>query len=464
LQKKELVNNFMLTAIVVKGTINNVKRSLQDMYEQLSETGSLFALISSEYSGDGDVLQDFTDIIEAGICRGYEYVNTIVAPTKNKQVYSIIDNVLYIVWFVKDKNKMYFDKDAIREKHIWKDIEWGKRKKNYNPKGKDPGNVWIPTVDDGKGKIVKHVFMGTNDIVNRLLSATKHGKSLVLLDDDKESIINENSTCLLGAKKKHPASSKCTGDIFFGTAENMDKIKNSSVDLFVTSPPYWDLKDYYKEGQIGKEPYDEYLKRINKVWAECKKKLKTSGSLWININIRVRANAPVLLPKDIAAQCKNLGFCYKGIIIWHKSSGIPTHKNNIVDRHEYVLVFAKSDKSRINLSALESFSDYINTDISGGAFWNINRKAGSVGKKYIHPAIYPNELVDRIIKCCTNPMDTVADPFVGSGTTLISALKNGRNFVGYEYNEGFGELMEFRFSNEIADLYGNVNFHSTTKK
>ena len=59
---------------------------------------------------------------------------------------------------------MLFIKDNIREKHIWKDVEWGKRKKNYNPKGKDPGNVWLPTKDDGKGKITEHLIL--NDIDN----------------------------------------------------------------------------------------------------------------------------------------------------------------------------------------------------------------------------------------------------------------------------------------------------------
>ena len=97
-----------------------------------------------------------------------------------------------------------------------------------------------------------------------------------------------------------------------------------------------------------------------------------------------------------------------------------------------------------------SFSDYKNDSINGGAFWNINRKAGSVGKKYIHPAIYPNELVARIIKLSTKEGELVVDPFLGSGTSLISALQCNRNFVGYEYNEGFKELMQSRFEKELT--------------
>ncbi|MCL1863430.1 MAG: site-specific DNA-methyltransferase [Defluviitaleaceae bacterium] len=429
----------MYTTVILKNNIKNVISKLPEMYAQTADTGSLFAIVSTEYDDDGDVVYDFLDVAEAGLACCYEYVNTIVAPKKKS---NLVDNVLYILWFVKDKSKMFFDKDAIREKHIWKDVEWGKREKNYNPKGKDPGNVWIPTVDDGKGKITEHVFLDTKEIIARLLSATRHGEVFV-----EESLPDTKKGVTARALSEENKTGDCSGHVFFGTSEKMDKIKDGSVDVFITSPPYWDLKDYFKEGQIGKETYESYLQRINLVWEQCKKKLKPSGSLWINVNIRVRENTPYLLPKDIAKQCKKLGFSYKGIIIWHKSSGIPTHKNNIVDRHEYVLIFSGSNH-KINTDVLRSFCDYKNHEISGGGFWNINRKAGSVGKKYIHPAIYPNELAERIIMCCTSASDTVGDPFVGSGTTLIAAARTGRNFVGYEYNEGFKELMQYRFENE----------------
>lgn len=89
--------------------------------------------------------------------------------------------------------------------------------------------------------------------------------------------------------------------------------------------------------------------------------------------------------------------------------------------------------------------------ISHKLFWNINRKAGSVGKNTIHPAIFPTELVNRINIISTNKGDLVVDPFLGSGTSLIASINNGRNFIGYEYNEGFKELMNSRFESEIND-------------
>ena len=132
-----------------------------------------------------------------------------------------------------------------------------------------------------------------------------------------------------------------------------------------------------------------------------------------------------------------------------------------MDRHEYVLVFSKSEKLNIN-SRICDFSDYKNEKINGGLFWNINRKAGSVGKQFIHPAIYPNDLVSRIIQVTTCENDMVLDPFLGSGTTLISAILAGRNCIGYEYNEGFQELITSRYFMEVGK--DNITFIGSKNK
>jgi len=241
------------------------------------------------------------------------------------------------------------------------------------------------------------------------------------------------------------------GKVIFNTAEDMSRIENNSVSVAVTSPPYWNLKDYFKRGQIGRESYEKYISRMEKVWTQCLLKLKNDGTLWININIRQQNGKVILIPHDIVASCKKIGFRYKGILIWHKSSGIPTGDKNIVDRHEYVLLFSKSDNVAINFSEYSRMKDYKNEAMNNGALWNINRKAGSVGKKYIHPAIYPNGLVERIVRVGSVPGETVIDPFLGSGTSLIASLQEKRQFIGYEYNEGFRELMESRFVAELNE-------------
>jgi len=456
--------------VIIKNTIVNAKQALTRINNELIDSGNVFVLVHSEYDANCDVENDFFDIIDFGEKSGLLYINTIVVPTNEKSETELPDNVLYIVWFAKDKQKQFFNKDSMRESHIWKDVEWGKREKNYNPKGKDPGNVWIPTKDDGKGKITEHILMEMPDIINRLFHCGHQQlyKTLFISNDVSDAdFCNENiqfeysesritNYFLSKQKQKIITENKTLNEsnlfakVFWRTSENMNEIKNETVDLVVTSPPYWDLKDYFKEGQIGQESYHIYLERMYKVWNECYNKLTKNGSLWVNINIRVKSNKSILLPKDFIAQCKKIGFYYKGILIWHKSSGIPTHDKNIVDRHEYVLVFSKNQNLTIN-EKIKHYTDYKNPEINGGLFWNINRKAGSVGKQ-LHPAIYPNELVSRIVESCTTERQTVLDPFLGSGTTLIAAVLLNRNCYGFEYNEGFNKLIMGRIQNEIGLL------------
>lgn len=434
----------MAQSIISKLPFVETVELLRNKYESMLDDSTFFAIISTEYDENGNVIHDFLELIEIATDVGYHFVNTIVYPTALGQNSTFYDNARYIVWLCKNISSMKVCKDAIREKHIWKDVEWGKRAKNYNPKGKDPGNVWIPTLDDGKANITDHILLDDKGIVQRLLALADCG-------DDYELFQGDNSTC----KQPHfvfshkPSKCNYEGTVYFKSAENMKEIEDNSVSVVVTSPPYWDLKDYFKDGQIGQEPYDVYLGRMKTVWQECFNKLSPNGSLWVNINIRVRAGKVISIPYDFVKICKEIGFYYKGIFIWHKSSGIPTGDKNIVDRHEYVLVFSKQQEFSIDREKQKSFCDYKHPAINGGTFWNINRKAGSIGKKYIHPAIYPNELVARVVQIASAEGGLVLDPFLGSGTSLIASIQQKRNFVGYEFYEGFKELMESRYTNEL---------------
>ncbi len=437
-----------MQTVITNLTVKNTCKKLWELYPFLSQDGTFFAIISTEYDTHGNVTADFLDVISYASKLGYEYVNTIVYPTVYKQHVAFLDNVRYIVWMCKSLSKMKFNKDSIREKHIWKDVEWGKRAKNYNPKGKDPGNVWIPTEDDGKAHITKHVLLSDNDVIARLKNMVGCGRSCAVYTENRNLIDLDQSFAPLPecnqSLQKRP-------EVIFKTSEKMDTIKAKTLNLIVTSPPYWNLKDYYKKGQIGQESYGTYLQRMTVVWNQCYHKLADNGSIWININIRRQEGKIIPLPNDFVKICKKIGFFYKGIFIWHKSSGIPTGDKNIVDRHEYVLLFSKSRDFSVDFTELSHIADYKNPFINGGAFWNINRKAGSVGKKFIHPAIYPNELAKRIIRISTHVGDLVCDPFLGSGTSLIAAICCHRNFIGYEYNEGFKQLIQYRVSLEIPD-------------
>lgn len=455
--------------VIIKDTIQSAQQALLNLKDSIIESGNVFVLVRTEYNKNLDVENDFFDVIEYGNNLNYSYINTIVVPSEKTIIAELPDNILYIVWFAKNREKMFFNKDSMRETHIWKNVEWGKREKNYNPKGKDPGNVWIPTKDDGKGNITEHILMDLPAIINRLFLCghQKEYKTLFISNNANNSNLCNKDMLFVHSKselKRYPTPKEKTqivsenetnynsnlfAKVIWGSSEKITEIADKTVDLVITSPPYWDLKDYFKKGQIGQESYPEYLDRMNSVWKECYTKLKKSGSLWININIRVKNNRPILLPKDFINQCKKLGFYYKGILIWHKSSGIPTNDKNIVDRHEYVLIFSKSKDLTIN-EKIYSFADYKNRIINGGLFWNINRKAGSVGKQYIHPAIYPNNLVSRIVQSCTKEKQIVLDPFLGSGTTLIASILANRSCYGCEYNEGFKDLIYNRIQTDIG--------------
>lgn len=394
----------MYKTIIIKNSIDTCINEITSNINNLTDDGSLFCIVKTQYK-DGIVDKDFMDLIDYSASLKLCYINTIVIPDDT----DMLDNVLYCVWFTKNTKNYYFNKDFIREKSIWKDVEWGKREKNYNSKGKDPGNVWIPTEDDGKANITKHILLSKKEILDRLLSTT-------LLENDKYLLINDQNTdyhfndydCDIKIISsdysdihfgKYVCESKVndyTGKVVFGTSENMDKIEDDTVDMIVTSPPYWDLKDYYKENQIGQESYEIYSDRMYSVWKQCFNKLKNNGSIWININIRTRNGKSILLPKLFVKQCNKIGFKYRGISIWHKSSGIPTSARNLSDHHEYVLIFTKSDNSKIDINRFKQYCDYKNDRISHKLFWNINRKAGSVGKNTIHPAIFPTELINRI--------------------------------------------------------------------
>ncbi len=444
----------MKQVIISNTNFEQSKKYLAENVKNLKDNGCFFVIFQNEYN-NGILIHDFMELIEYGTTLDYEYINTIIVPSEKPQQTIFNDNVIYVIWFCKNRQLMKFNKDHIREKHIWKDVEWGKRTKNYNPKGKDPGNVWIPTEDDGNAHITNHILLSTEKIIERLKIMTECNDDFILFDEKLNQIKPNKSFISCDSKTKEK---NAKGIIYFNSSENMNQIKDATIDAVITSPPYWNLKDYYKEGQIGQESYEVYLQRMNNVWQECYKKLKNTGSLWININIRIQNKHVILIPLDFVKQCKQIGFIYRGIIIWHKSSGIPTNDKNLVDHYEFLLIFSKQLEMKFNEREFNSFSDYKNNSINGKAFWNINRKAGSVGKKTIHPAIYPNELVSRIVKSVTDEQDFTMDPFLGSGTTLISSLELNRNSYGFEYNEGFKSLMLERFNKDIPSKIKDIIF------
>ena len=118
--------------------------------------------------------------------------NIIIVPNFNHYIDGkIFKNYITNILLLTKAHNFYFNKDPIREKHIWKNVEWGKRKKNYHPKGKDPGNVWLKTEDDGKANIISHNQLDYKSLIERCIKSSIKKDSTALLLNTKKININQ---------------------------------------------------------------------------------------------------------------------------------------------------------------------------------------------------------------------------------------------------------------------------------
>jgi len=260
-----------------------------------------------------------------------------------------------------------------------------------------------------------------------------------------------------------------SGKVIIGDSRNMKELSNNSVDLIITSPPYWHLKDYGVENQIGYgQTLHEYLKDLYRVWKESFRVLKEGRRLCINIGDQFARSIIygrykiIPLHSEIIAQCEDIGFDYMGAIIWQKKTTMntsgganimgsyPYPPNGMIEiDYEYILIFKKPgkspqvDKNRKESSILskEEWKEYFN-----GHWYFKGEKQGE------HEAMFPEELPYRLIRMFSFVGDTVLDPFLGSGTTLKVALSLGRNAVGYEINPDYLKIIE----NKIGPLKNSL--------
>jgi len=405
------------------------------------------------------------------------------------------DNLDYayntIIMIAKDSKDYTFNLDDIREKHIWRDHEWGKgRRSRYNPLGKNPSNFWLPTESE-KGKVTKHLVMNTNDILERIIKvATNESDEIINYSLELKESLEQISSILkrkicfyqldlseiLETEKKNKIlksieeiskikdKNDWTNNVFYKTCENMSEIPNNSISVIITSPPYWGMRDYGVDNQIGfDESYLNYMNRLKIVFSECFRVLKNNGSFWLNINKRVIEGNVLFMNYDLTKIAMSVGFTVRNTIIWHRALSIPgTGVNNFTDRFEYVMLFGKQSYNIKLIKENCDFNDYIHTNYNNQInSWYIWRNVGNLGekietehnKKLIkHTAVFPKELVRRIILITTEKGDVVLDPFLGSGTTIVVAEKHHRKWAGYELNEKFKHLIESRLKKETYTL------------
>jgi site-specific DNA-methyltransferase (adenine-specific) len=239
----------------------------------------------------------------------------------------------------------------------------------------------------------------------------------------------------------------------WSSSENIDCDKE--IQSVITSPPYWDLKDYGSEDQIGAEDgsYEEYQDRLTSVWEECYKSLREDGSIWIVVDTVMERGDLKLLPHDITERCSEIGFHFQDMIVWYKPTAIAgMSERNVVNKKEYIICMSKGEEPYLNEGSVDDCADSMYSDEDNlGNLWRFPVKRGTSGQNVLHKAPYPKKLIDRIINISTSEGDAVLDPFLGSGTTACSALTLGRECVGYEINEEFEEIVTERVVSELRE-------------
>lgn len=244
-------------------------------------------------------------------------------------------------------------------------------------------------------------------------------------------------------------------EVHWTTSEDMTAVPDNSVQSVITSPPYWDLKDYGHEQQIGRsdQSYEEYHERMSRVWSECYDVLRDDGTMWVVVDTVMDRGDLRLLPHHIAERCEGLGFHRQEMVVWYKPTAIAGMTDrNVVNKKEYVVCLSKQPNHKFNQpeDRENGVEDPAIGDSQGlGNLWRFPVKRGTVGQNVLHKAPFPVSLIDRIVKLSTDTGDTVLDPFLGSGTTAYSALNLDRNCIGYEINADYREVVADR----LSDVY-----------
>lgn len=260
-----------------------------------------------------------------------------------------------------------------------------------------------------------------------------------------------------------------------GDARHLNHLADESVHLVVTSPPYWTLKEYIgSDGQLGDvADYNEFIAELGRVWKQCFRVLVPGGRLVVVVgdvclSRRLHGkHAVVPLHASIQESCRTIGFDNLAPIVWHKIAnakfevaggggflGKPYEPNAIIKNDiEFILMQRKPGGYRKPTieARLLSVIDEQDHRAWFQQIWNI----GGASTKD-HPAPYPTELAQRLVRMFSFVGDTVLDPFVGTGTTMLAAANCGRNSCGVEIEPAYLGYAERRLRNAFDGLMSDT--------
>jgi modification methylase len=255
------------------------------------------------------------------------------------------------------------------------------------------------------------------------------------------------------------------------------RLEPESVHLVLTSPPYWTLKEYNQaEGQLGHlDDYNEFLRELDKVWKRCFDALVPGGRLICvvgDVCLSRRKNngrhTVVLFHASIQERCRKIGYDNLAPIIWHKIAnatyevengssflGKPYEPNAVVKNDiEFILMQRKPGGYRKPSVATRVLS-VISAENHQKWFQQIWTDLPGASTRH-HPAPYPVELAERLIRMFSFVGDTVLDPFLGTGTTTLAAMQHGRNSIGYEIDSEYFQSAKRNINHVNADLFSKT--------
>ncbi len=258
--------------------------------------------------------------------------------------------------------------------------------------------------------------------------------------------------------------------VIFGDSRQMPELDDESIDLVVTSPPYWCIKDYGHPGQIGfEDDYEEYLASLRQVLEECHRVLREGCRAAVNIGdqyLRAAEHGRYRvqpIPAHLTEIGLQIGFDFMGNIIWRKISTTKTtgggqwmgsiyhpKDGHVTYEHEYIVLFRKQGEWRMPPKEIKEQSRLTKEQRSRWfrGIWDDIHPV----QRGDHEAAFPVELPRRLIRMYTFWGETVLDPFLGSGTTAEAAADEGRNSIGYEINPEFEPLIHRKVARLDTEL------------
>lgn len=238
------------------------------------------------------------------------------------------------------------------------------------------------------------------------------------------------------------------------------------VDVIITSPPYYDLKNYRVRNQIGYgQTKEQYLTDVETVLRNCFQVTKSTGSLWLVIDDYRDDGVLQLLPWELSQRATKVGWKLRDLIVWDKQHTIPwASKGHMRKVSEFILFFTKSDKYKYYINRIkvldelskwwvdfpERFNPKGKTPTN---IWQIPiRTQGTwpLESKVNHHCPFPTALVARIIELTTNPGDLVMDPFAGSGIALAQAAAMRRHYIGFEVSKKYVQMFDNAVKDEVV--------------